>query len=314
MPALQTKRELMQSYQDSIEGMVAFLKQRTNGFRPEIGIICGSGLGGLAKTVSNPQVISYDEIENFPKSTVEGHAGQLVFGQIKGRNVVCMKGRFHYYEGYEAPQVSLPVKVMTALGIKALIVTNAAGGVNPSFKVGDLMIIKDQITMIGMTGVHPLVGPNDKRFGDRFTPVNGVFNAGFKRHFLDVASKSREGRSQRFQEGVYIGVTGPTYESPAEIGFFRQIGADSVGMSTVFEILEAAHCGLPVLGLSLVTNRCMGPKDNFTPPTHQEVLDAVVDSEARIQRLVSDFVETVDLSGFKDTRGYTHFKNLRSRL
>jgi len=229
----------------------------------------------------------------------------LVFGKLGGKNVIAMKGRFHYYEGYTPQQVSLPVRVMAALGIKALIVTNAAGGANQHFSVGDLMVIKDQICAPGLAGLHPLVGKNDERFGPRFPAVNQVFD----KEMADAVftCSKRIGSRLKIQRGVYFGVSGPSYETAHEIGMIRTLRGDAVGMSTVFEILVAAHCGLRLLGLSLITNRCLGPDDDFKPPSHEEVLTAVKNGEQQVQALVSEVVAHIDLSKTPRTKAFEFF-------
>lgn len=198
---------------------------------------------------------------------------------------------------------------MVALGIKALICTNAAGGLNTSYQVGDVMIMKDQISICGMAGCHPLVGANDDRFGPRFPAMNGVLSPAFQKVFLDAAKVVKFAKP--IHKGVYVSVSGPTYETPAEIHMLRVIGADSVGMSTVFEVMAAAHCGIPVLGLSLITNRCIGPNDDWEPPNHAEVLEATAGVQDAMQGLVSKFVEMVDVSKSARVQGYKHFQKVK---
>lgn len=275
-----------------MESIIAQIRAKQP-FEPDLGIICGSGLGGLADTLSDPVVINYEDIEGFPRTTVAGHAGQLVFGVLGGTKVICMKGRFHFYEGNDPKKIAVPVRVMAALGIRVLLVTNAAGGVNPSFRVGDLMMIKDHICMMGLSGQHPLTGPNDDRFGPRFPPVGSVYDKKLRGLFKQVATETKYPNS--VHEGVYFGVSGPSYETPSEIQMMRILGGESVGMSTVYEVLAAAHMNLPVLGLSLITNRCLGPDDDWELPSHQEVLDAVVVSQASIQKAVTSFVTKLDI-------------------
>jgi len=294
---------------DQVEGIVAQIRQRVSR-EPEIGIVCGSGLGGLAETLESPVTIPYSEIKGFPQTTVKGHAGELVFGMLKGKFVVCMKGRFHCYEGHAPQKILVPIYVMAALGIKALVVTNAAGGINPEFNVCDVMIIKDQICFTGMAGQNPLVGKNDERFGPRFPPMNGVFNAEFQKTLQKAATDSNFSRPVR--SGVYFGVSGPSYETPHEIQLMRKLGGDSVGMSTVFEVIAAAHCGLPVLGLSLITNKCLGPDDQWDAPTHSEVLAATRDAQSEVQLLVSKFVELLDLSSHSKVKAYESFRDAKT--
>ncbi|MDA8234051.1 MAG: purine-nucleoside phosphorylase [Clostridia bacterium] len=217
----------------------------------EIGLILGSGLGALAEELTDKVVIPYKEIPHFPQSTVEGHAGQLVYGTLEGKQVVVMQGRFHFYEGYSMAQVTYPVRVMQKLGVKTLVVTNAAGGVNRSFTPGDLMLIEDHINL---TGTNPLIGPNDDSFGPRFPDMSEAYN----RELRALADKVATGQGFSLQRGVYAGLTGPTYETPAEIRHLAAIGADAVGMSTVPEVIVANHGGIRVLGISCITNMAAG--------------------------------------------------------
>lgn len=265
-------------------------------------------LGGLASQVQNPIVMHYEDIKGFPQTTVAGHAGELVFGTLGGKTVICMKGRFHCYEGYEPSTLLVPIYVLAALGIKALVVTNAAGGVNPDFHVGDVMMIKDQITFCGLTGSHPLIGKNDERFGPRFLPMNGVFDKGLQEVLTQAAAAVKFPKP--IHKGVYFGVSGPTYETPSEIQLMRTLGGEAVGMSTVFEVIAASHCGLPVVGLSLITNRCIGPNDTWGAPNHAEVLAATESVQEHMQILVSKFVEMLDLSPFPKAKAYSHFQNI----
>lgn len=223
-----------------------FILEKIGGKTPEVGIILGSGLGKLGESIKAEAVIPYAEIPNFSRSTAIGHKGNFIFGKLGGRQVCAMQGRFHYYEGYPMEQVTLPVRVMSLLGVKTLFVSNAAGGLNPEFNIGDLMIIKDHINLLP----NPLIGPNFEDFGERFPDMTAAYdldliklaeNIAFKKH-LDV------------QKGVYLGNTGPSYETPAEVRFFRHVGADAVGMSTVPEVIVARHCGMRVFGMSIVTN------------------------------------------------------------
>lgn len=242
-----------------------------SGHQPKIGIICGSGLGGLADLVENPTVIDYATIDGFPMSTVPGHAGRLVFGTLGGKQVVCMQGRFHPYEGYPLWKVTLPVRVMRLMGVEILIVTNASGGLNPDYKVGDLMIMKDHINLPGMAGNHPLVGPNDDDFGPRFPPMSKAY----QKEFRKIAHEQAEamGISSIVREGVYVCVSGPSFETPAEASFLQHAGADVVGMSTAPEVVIAKHCGLKVLGISLVTNNVVRDIDSAVEACHEEVLE-----------------------------------------
>ncbi len=246
-----------------IEDAAAFIKSK-GGVDPEIGLILGSGLGVLADLLEEPLSIPYSDIPHFPVSTVEGHEGELLLGTIKGRSVVLMKGRFHMYEGYGPELTAFPVRVMKQLGVKSLLVTNAAGGVNTEFKPGDLMLITDHLNM---TGRNPLIGPNDSALGVRFPDMSEAYSRRLRTLALDTAKT--QGIS--LQQGVYAGLLGPTYETPAEIVMLRTLGADAVGMSTVSEVIVARHSGLEVLGISCITNMAAGILDQ--PLSHDEVME-----------------------------------------
>lgn len=224
-----------------------FIKEQLSGRTPVIGIVLGSGLGKLAEKIENPLVIPYRTIPGFPVSTAIGHKGNFVFGELGGKFVVAMQGRFHYYEGYPMELVTLPVRVMKTLGIEYLFVSNAAGGCNPDFEVGDLMIIKDHISMFP----NPLIGPNLEKFGTRFPDMTCAYDL----EIIALAEKLAAEMGFKPHKGVYFGSTGPTYETPAEVRFFRAIGADAVGMSTIPEVIVARHCGLRVFGMSVITNK-----------------------------------------------------------
>ncbi|KAL5106388.1 Purine nucleoside phosphorylase [Taenia crassiceps] len=258
----------MGSYEDA-KAAADYIKSRVS-LTPQVGIICGSGLGKLAEIVTEPIVVKYSEIKQFPKSTVVGHAGNLVFGKLAGKYVVVMQGRFHPYEGYSMSQVTLPVRVMKLLGVETLIVTNAAGGLNPLYKVGDLMIIKDHINLLGMTGLNPLVGPNDERFGTRFPAVTNIYTKELRE--LAKAVGKEMGIEDFLREGVYLAEMGPTYETISESRFARLIGADAAGMSTASETVVAKHAGLKVFATSLITNKIVIEDDSEVACTHEEVL------------------------------------------
>ncbi|MBC1400604.1 purine-nucleoside phosphorylase [Listeria booriae] len=232
--------------------------------KPRIGLILGSGLGVLADEITEPTVMKYNQVPHFPTSTVEGHAGQFVFGKLENQEVVAMQGRFHFYEGYSMQDVTFPVHVMKELGVDILIVTNAAGGVNELFHAGDLMLISDHINF---TGTNPLIGKNDDRFGPRFPDMSDAYR-------LELREQARllaQDLELDVKEGVYAGLTGPTYETPAEIRMLRTLGADAVGMSTVPEVIIANHCGLRCLGISCITNMAAGILDQ--PLNHEEVIE-----------------------------------------
>jgi purine-nucleoside phosphorylase len=229
---------------------------------PEIGLILGSGLGVLADRIERPVIIPYAEIPHFPLSTVEGHAGELVVGQIAGRNVVAMKGRFHMYEGYDAREVAFPVRVMKQLGVKMLLVTNAAGGINTEYRPGDLMLIKDHLNLMFQ---NPLIGPNEEELGVRFPDMSEAYSERLRR----IARRVAAAHGLILREGVYAGVLGPTYETPAEVRMLRALGGDAAGMSTVPEVIAARHAGMEVLGISCITNMAAGIADR--PLSHAEV-------------------------------------------
>ena len=219
--------------------------------RPDLALVLGSGLGGLADRIEDPVYIPYGQIPHFPVSTAPGHAGRFVFGRLSGRMVLCMQGRFHYYEGHDMAAIALPVRVLKALGCRALVLTNAAGGVNWDFSVGDFMLITDHINFMG---ANPLRGENDNAIGPRFCDMTHVYTPEFQQTARQVAAQ----QGITLREGVYLGYMGPSFETPAEIRAFRTLGADAVGMSTVPEAIAASHCGLPVLGVSLITNMAAG--------------------------------------------------------
>ncbi|MFO7265906.1 MAG: purine-nucleoside phosphorylase [Bacillota bacterium] len=240
----------------------AYIANKT-ALRPQVGLILGSGLGGLAEEIEDATILPYGDIPHFPQSTVPGHKGRLVIGRLAGAPVVAMQGRFHYYEGYSMEQVVRPVRVMAQLGVKTLIVTNAAGGVNESFSPGDLMLIVDHINLFG---TNPLIGPNEEAFGPRFPDMTEAYD----KRLRALALQAAEELGIRLQQGVYMGLSGPTYETPAEIRAFRVLGADAVGMSTVPEVIAARHLGLRVLGISCVTNMAAGILPE--PLSHEDVV------------------------------------------
>lgn len=236
--------------------------------RPTIGIILGSGLGALADEVIDSDYIPHSELPYWPASTVDGHAGQLVVGQLEGHTVLVMQGRSHYYEGYTMTQIGLPVRVMQLLGVHTLVVTNAAGGVNPDFSPGDLMLITDHINLIGMGGLNPLRGPNLDSLGARFPDMLNAYDPDLRDLALDTASKA----GIVLQQGVYVSLAGPNFETPADLRFLRAIGTDAVGMSTVPEVIVARHGQMRVLGLSGISN--VANLHGTTPTTHEEVIQA----------------------------------------
>ncbi len=249
--------------------------------KPQIGIILGSGLGALAEKIEAPVFIDYADIPGFAVSTAPGHKGRFVFGRLAGKFVVCMQGRFHYYEGREMSEIVLPVRVMKQLGIEALVVTNAAGGVNTSFSVGDLMLIKDHINFMG---TNPLIGPNADEYGPRFCDMGKTYTPRLR----EAAKEAAKRRGVELKEGVYLACTGPSYETPAEIRAFRTLGADAVGMSTVPEVIAASHCSLPVLAISLITNMAAGILDQ--PLSGEEVIEIGNKQSGVMSSLVEEII------------------------
>jgi len=237
--------------------------RRTTDVQPEVGLILGSGLGVLGDELEDAVTIPYEDIPHFPVSTVEGHAGELLVGKLQGRSVMLMRGRFHMYEGYEPERTALPVRVMKALGVTTLLVTNAAGGINLDFATGNLMLISDHINL---TGRNPLVGPNDNALGVRFPDMSQAYS----RRLREIAKETAGSLGFSLREGVYVGLLGPNYETPAEIRMLRTLGADAVGMSTVAEVIVARHAGIEVLGISCITNAAAGILDQ--PLSHEEVM------------------------------------------
>jgi purine-nucleoside phosphorylase len=236
--------------------------------QPRIGLILGTGLGGLAEAVQQPTIIPYSEIPDWPVSTVAGHAGRLVVGEMDGQALLVMQGRIHYYEGYDMAQVTLPVRVMQRLGIEIMIVTNAAGAINPSFEPGDVMLITDHLNIAGMAGLNPLIGPNLNEFGPRFPDMSQAYD----RELGELARKVAKEKNILLHEGIYVGLSGPSFETPADLRFLHTAGADSVGMSTVPEVIVARHGGTRVLGFSGISNKAN--LDGNTITSHEEVLAA----------------------------------------
>ena len=247
----------------------AFVRSRTR-HRPQVGLILGSGLSGLADQIAGADILPYAEIPHFPVSTVAGHAGRLVIGALAGVIVCVMQGRFHYYEGYSMQQVTLPVRVMKQLGAGALIVTNAAGGLNPGFVTGDIMLIEDHINLIGMAGANPLRGPNLDDFGPRFPAANRIYTPRLRA----LADEAAAAVNVPLRHGVYLQLSGPNFESPAEVRMWRMLGGDAVGMSTVPEALVAHHAGMEVLAISTITNMGVEVMDADVEPTHEDVVAA----------------------------------------
>ena len=256
------------SYEE-VEKISYHILKRTEQRRPKVGIICGSGFGSFADSIEDSVVFKYEDIPYFPCCTVPGHAGRLVIGSVGGKDVVCMQGRFHMYEGYPMEKVAIPVRVMKMLGVEILIVTNASGGLNRKYKIGDVMIIKDHINIPGITGINPLVGKNEDRFGPRFPAMTEAYDRSLRKQAKETME---ELQMDYVQEGVYAMQVGPCFETVAESRMLQMLGADVTGMSTVPEVIVACHCGLKVLGISLVTNMCVVDYDTDKKVTHEDVL------------------------------------------
>ncbi len=248
--------------------------------RPRVGLILGSGLNSLADSVQQPVTIPYRDLPNWPISTVHGHTGQLVIGELEGQSVFVMQGRIHFYEGYSMSQITLPVRVMLRLGLEMMFVTNAAGGVNPDFVPGDVMLITDNLNLIGMMGANPLMGPNIDELGPRFPDMSQAYD----RELMALARQVASSEDLPLREGVYCALSGPSFEGPADLRFLRMAGADAVGMSTVPEVIVARHGGMRVLGLSGISNKAN--LDGSTITTHEEVIEAGKIITPKVEKLI----------------------------
>ncbi|RPH32959.1 MAG: purine-nucleoside phosphorylase [Bacteroidales bacterium] len=265
---------------EKIRETVAFIESKIT-ITPEVGIILGTGLGGLVRDIKNQQLLEYKTIPNFPLSTVDGHSGRLIFGELGGKKVVAMQGRFHYYEGYDMKQVTFPVRVLNFLGIKYLFVSNASGGVNPNFEIGDLMIINDHINLIP----NPLIGPNIAELGSRFPDMSDAYD----KRFIALAKEVAKKNSIMVQEGCYVGTTGPTFETPKEYQYFRIIGGDAVGMSTTPEVIVARHMKLPVFAISIITD--LGVLGKIKIVTHEEVQEIGKQAEKKMTLIMEEMLK-----------------------
>ena len=254
--------------------------------KPEFGIVLGTGLGGLVKEIEAMATIPYNDIPNFPVSTVKGHEGKLIFGTLGGKNVVAMQGRFHYYEGYSMHDLTFPIRVLKMLGIKLLILSNAAGGVNPDYEIGDLMVIRDHINLMGN---NPLIGKNDTGLGPRFPDMSEAYDKKIIRHFTKIARI----HNIHFQVGVYAAVTGPTFETPAEYKYISILGADAVGMSTVPEAIVARHMSLPVFAVSVISD--LGVEGKIVEISHDDVIDAASMVEPKMTLVIKEMIEKLDI-------------------
>lgn len=268
---------------EQIEATAAYIRSKV-GEMPDTAVILGTGLGDLVNKIEITSQLDYKDIPNFPVSTVEGHSGKLIFGNLAGKYIMAMQGRFHYYEGYDMKQVTFPVRVMKALGVKTLFVSNAAGGMNKEFVVGDVMVITDHINLFPE---NPLRGRNEEKLGPRFPAMTEAYSL----RLISMADSIAEADGIRLMHGVYVGTQGPTFETPAEYEYFRIIGGDAVGMSTVPEVIVANHAGMEVFGVSVITD--LGGKDIKEVPTHEEVQKAAEKAQPVMTRIISEMVSRV---------------------
>ncbi|UJF31202.1 purine-nucleoside phosphorylase [Paenibacillus hexagrammi] len=278
------------TYIQQIQEAAAFISSKLGQVKPVIGLVLGSGLGDLAHQVENSIAIDYSDVPHFPVSTVEGHAGRFVAGTLEGKQVIVMQGRFHYYEGYPMKKVVFPVYVMKALGVQTVVMTNAAGGMNRSFQAGDLMLISDHLNM---TGDNPLIGPNHAELGVRFPDMSEAYSREYRAlaHRLAEGVVGEDGKALKLQEGVYAGISGPTYMTPSELTMLARVGGDAVGMSTVGEVIAARHAGLKVLGISCITDMAIG--EELEPLTHEQVVAVANRTKPKFIALVKAFVREV---------------------
>jgi len=268
---------------EKIHETLNYLRSKTS-IQPEIGIILGTGLGDLVNEIEIEHAIPYKFIPNFPVSTVEGHQGQLIFGNMSGHHVIAMQGRFHYYEGYTMQEIAFPIRIMKYLGVSLLILSNASGGLNPAFNIGDLMVIRDHINLMG---TNPLLGPNDPELGPRFLDMSEAYDPVLVERVMAIAYRHQI----QLREGVYAAVTGPTFETPAEYNYIRTIGADAVGMSTVPEVITAHHIGMRCLAVSVITD--LGVLGKIVEVSHQDVIDAAGRSEPIMARIIKELLTEV---------------------
>jgi len=270
---------------DKIKESVDYISRFVKGI-PEAGIILGTGLGGLTRDIITEKEIPYSDIPNFPISTVEGHKGQLIFGTLGGKRIVAMQGRFHFYEGWSMQEIVFPIRVMKALGIKLLVVSNASGGLNPAFEVGDIMFITDHINLMGS---NPLIGRNHDGMGPRFPDMSEAYDRAILEKASDIANRD----GIHFHTGVYAAVTGPTFETVAEYRYIHTIGADAVGMSTVPEVIAARHMGLPVFAVSVISD--LGVPGKIVEVSHKIVIDAASKAEPNMTHIISELLKEITL-------------------
>ncbi len=273
----------MSTLREQINETVAYIRQHTEA-KPEVGIVLGTGLGGLVREIAQETVLSYEQIPHFPVSTVESHEGKLIFGRIGTRPVVAMQGRFHYYEGYTMQQITFPIRVMKFLGVNTLVISNAAGGMNPLFRKGDLMIMVDHINLLGD---NPLIGPNDEALGPRFPDMSEPYS----QRLIELAEAIALEEKIPVQKGVYVAVAGPNLETRAEYRFLRGIGADVVGMSTVPEVIVARHMNLEVFGISVITDECF--PDALQPVDIPDIIQTAQKAEPKLTLLMKRLIESL---------------------
>ena len=269
-----------------IDEVAAAIRARTR-YQPKIGLILGSGLGGLADSIEDPDLIAFHDLPHWPKSTVPGHVGRLVIGELENQSVLVMQGRIHFYEGYSMSQVTLPIRAMQRMGIETLVVTNAAGAINPDYAPGDLMLISDNLNLVGMMGFNPLIGPNLDELGPRFPDMSQSYD----RKLSELARQSAKETNVTLWEGVYAGLSGPSFEGPADLRFLRAVGADAVGMSTVPEVIVARHGGTRVLGISGISNKAN--LDGNTTTSHEEVLEAGIVMVPKLEKILRSVLRKI---------------------
>ena len=268
---------------DKIKQTSEYIQSKTN-IKPKVGIVLGSGLGNLANHIEVETSIDYHDIPNFPEVTVKGHSGKMLIGKLGGKDIIAMQGRFHFYEGHSMRNLTFPIRVMIEMGIDLLVLSNAAGGMNPDFKVGDIMLINDHINLFPD---NPLMGQNDERLGARFPDMSEVYD----KELIAKAHKIAQANNIKLQEGVYVGVSGPTFETPAEYKFFRIIGGDTVGMSTVPEAIVARHAGIKTFGFSIVTD--LGVEGQVETVSHEEVIIAANAAEPKLTLIVTELLKNL---------------------
>jgi purine-nucleoside phosphorylase len=270
---------------EKINNTASYIRQQTN-FKPDFGIVLGSGLGGLVKEISVQHALDYASIPNFPVSTVKGHSGKLIFGTLGGKNVIALQGRFHFYEGYSMQEVTFPIRVMIALGVKRLILSNASGGMNPAYNIGDVVIINDHVNLMPS---NPLIGKNYDELGPRFPDMSEPYDP----KMIDIAKKIADKKNIRTHTGVYAAVPGPCFETPAEYRYIRTIGADIVGMSTVPEVIVGRHQNIPCFAISIVTD--LGGFDEAQKVSHEEVLEVATAAESKLTMIIKEMIEEIKI-------------------